>query len=115
MFENSRFIKSDNNRPDDYGGNAYAPIFQKTFSYDGNGVAILNTCMLGMGYAYLNGRRISDDLFCAPVSDYRKTLWYSSYNVTDFLKKGNNTIMVILGNGFYNENFQSAWDFDTVA
>lgn len=54
----------------------------------------------GYGCAYLNGKAVSEDLFIAPVSDYRRTLWYTIYDVTVFVQKGDNVFAAILGNGF---------------
>lgn len=115
MFENSKFIKSDYEKPLRYEEGDYAPIFTKKFIIKKtNEKIILNVYALGLGYVFLNGVRVSDDLFCAPVSDYRKTLWYNSYDVTNLINNGENLITVFLGNGFYNESFSSAWNFDKV-
>ena len=59
-----------------------APMFRKVFIYDEKiENASLSVCALGFGYVYINGKRISNDLFTAPYGDYRKTLWYLTYNV----------------------------------
>ena len=115
MFDRSFFIKADDFPPEPYGGNSYAPIFKKSFFCENSGNYILNVCALGIGYVYINGAPVSEDIFCAPVSDYRKTLWYNSYDVTSLINKGENVMTVFCGNGFYNENFKSAWDFDKVS
>ena len=113
MFSVGKFIKVDYEKPLAYGQGDYAPIFFKKFNYKKSTErAILNICALGLGYAYINGKAVSNDLFCAPVSDYRKTLWCSTYDVTDLLISGENILTVIVGNGFYNESFPSAWGFD---
>lgn len=75
----------------------------------GKGKATLSVCGLGIGRFYINGRAVSEDLFTAPVSDYEKTLWYNRYDVTPLLREGENVFCAHLGNGFYNENFDSAW------
>ena len=76
MFENSKFIKADYENPVPYGNGDYAPIFTKKFIVNSvNEKLLLNVCALGLGYVFINGVKISKDLFCAPVSDYRKTLW----------------------------------------
>ncbi|MGE5420753.1 MAG: family 78 glycoside hydrolase catalytic domain, partial [Chloroflexota bacterium] len=59
---------------------------------------------LGQYELYVNGRK-ADDRFLAPGwTDYDKTCYYNSYDITSQLKKGQNTIGVIAGNGFYNIN-----------
>lgn len=113
MFSASKFIKADYEKPLAYGQGDYSPIFFKKFNCNKSDKrAILSFCALGLGYAYINGKAVSTDLFCAPVSDYRKTLWYSTYDVTDLITSGDNILTVIVGNGFYNESFPSAWNFD---
>lgn len=70
---------------------------------------------LGIGYVYINGKRVSDDLFAAPCSDYNKTLWCVKYDVTELIKKGENCIYAICGNGFYNEDMPNAWESEKAA
>lgn len=50
----------------------------------------------------LNGNRISDEQFNPTWSDYDKTVYCNAYNITKELKD-KNTIGVLLGNGFHNE------------
>ena len=88
-----------------------APMFRKRFTVkEPIQTATVHVCGLGYAYYYLNGQPISPDLFTAPVSDYTKTLWYNSYDVSDKLHEGENIFAVICGNGFYNEYFRSAWE-----
>jgi len=88
-----------------------APMFRKRFTVtEPIQTATVHVCGLGYAYYYLNGQPISPDLFTAPVSDYTKTLWYNSYDVSGKLRQGENIFAVICGNGFYNEYFQSAWE-----
>lgn len=88
----------------------HAPLFRKRFIWNGDTrIAKIRICALGIGYCYLNGQRISKDLFTAPVSDYSKTLWYNTYDVSELLQKGENVIAVSCGNGWYNESFQTVW------
>lgn len=90
-----------------------APVFQKRFTAKRGGSAMLSVCPLGLGYIYLNGHPVTEDLFLAPVSDYRKTLWYTVYDVGGLIEDGENVLTAILGNGFYNESLKTGWDFDT--
>lgn len=86
-----------------------APIFRKRFYLDRPENAVLRFCGLGYGYCHINGKKVSEDLLCAPVSEYDKLVWYSEYDITKLLNKGENIIAVILGNGFFNEAFESTW------
>lgn len=67
---------------------------------------------MGLGCVYLNGKPVTSDKFITPFGDYRKTLWYNSYDVAKLLRPGTNEIEVIVGNGFYNEYLKTGWDFD---
>lgn len=83
--------------------------FRLRFTSERSGKALLRVCGLGYGYCWLNGKQVAPDLFTAPVSDYRRTLWYSEYDVTPLMAEGENVLAVWLGNGFFNESFDSAW------
>lgn len=55
---------------------------------------------LGLYEAFINGNEVgSDDHLKPVVSDYDKTVYFNTYDVTDVLKKGKNTIGVELGAG----------------
>lgn len=107
-FEGSSFIKPDvvfdKMRED------YAPMFRKKFVIDEEiKTAVLTVCGLGYGYYYVNGGKVTEDLFTAPVSDYRKTLWYNRYDISDKLCRGENIFAVLCGNGWYNESLETVW------
>ena len=71
--------------------------------------AELRICALGLGYAYINQKLVSDDLFVAPPSNYDKRLWYVEYDITSLLKRGENMLAILCGNGFFNEDMRNAW------
>lgn len=55
----------------------------------------------GMYEAYLNGKRIGDAWLTPGWTSYNKRLQYQSYDVTDHLQQGANTVGAMLGNGWY--------------
>lgn len=112
MFENVSFIKSAADAPASFTNRNFAPQFRKRFTLKSFQNAKLFVCGLGYGYYYLNGKSVSDDLFTAPVSNYQHTLWYNVYDVTQLLNRGENVIAAWCGNGWYNEDFKTSWDFD---
>jgi len=61
---------------------------------------------LGLYELYLNGQKVSADLFTPGWTSYNKRLQYQTYDVTDMLR-GQNTIGAILGDGWYRGNI--AW------
>lgn len=89
-----------------------APLFRKRFHLINKDKAKLYVCGLGYAYCYVNGRAVSQDLFIAPVSDYCKTLWYNTYDITHLLEEGDNVVAVWCGNGFFNEEFRSDWSYN---
>ena len=109
---NTKFIKSGTRFDRDYKGNVSAPLFRKKFKLNDIRNALLKICGLGYGYAFINGKAVTEDLFTAPVSNYDKMCWYNEYDVSGLLKKGVNVIAIICGCGFFNENFPSNWDND---
>lgn len=64
--------------------------------------AITYICGLGHYELSINGEKVSDGEFAPFWSDYDKTVYYNSFDVTEFLKKGENVFGILLGNGFYN-------------
>ncbi len=59
--------------------------------------------IVGMGTyeLYLNGSRVGDHVLSPALSEYPKRSYYVTYDITDQLKEGENTVGVILGNGRY--------------
>lgn len=55
----------------------------------------------GVYAAYLNGLRVSDFILAPGTCEYAKRLYYQTYDVTSFLRKGENELMVVLGDGWY--------------
>ncbi len=56
---------------------------------------------LGLYEAWLNGRRVGEDLFTPGWTSYSKQLQYQVYDVTPLLREGRNALGAILGDGWY--------------
>ncbi len=79
------------------------PIFRKEIELTKSVKhAVMHICGLGQYELRLNGQRVGDHEMDPGWTNYRKTCLYSSYNVTELLKQGDNCIGVMLGNGMYN-------------
>jgi hypothetical protein len=79
------------------------PIFRDTFSVSKPVVrATLLLSGLGESNPMLNGEPVTHDLLTPGWTDYRKTVLYNTYDVTQQLHTGLNAIGVMLGNGMYN-------------
>jgi alpha-L-rhamnosidase len=81
------------------------PLFRKQFSINKKVKrALLFITGLGQYEVSMNGTKV-DSTFLAPGWSYfDKTVLYNTYNVTEQLLNEENTIGVIVGNGFYNIN-----------
>ena len=67
--------------------------------------ARLYICGLGLYEVYVNGNKVMDDYLTPYCSDYRYWIQYQTYDIKDMLKAGENTISVMLGNGWYKGRF----------
>jgi len=57
---------------------------------------------LGFYEFYINGTRVGDHILAPAKTPYHKQILYDTYEVTHLLTKGENTIGIHLGNGWYN-------------
>lgn len=81
------------------------PLFRKDFTLKKN-VKNATLFISGLGHyeASINGSEL-ENLFLTPGwTHYDKTVFYNSYDITEKVKRGENTIGVIVGPGFYNIN-----------
>ena len=94
-------------------------VFRKKFTYEGSGKAMINITGLGYFLLYINGKKVSDDLFTPAYSDYhpRDTskfrypiydtmnhrIYCLRYDIAKYLDIGENCIGIMLGSGFYNQ------------
>jgi len=73
--------------------------------------AKIHICGLGLYELYINGSKIGKTREHVPLkTDYSKQVLYSSYDITDKMAKGVNTIGVMLGNGWFNTQ-KKYWDW----
>jgi alpha-L-rhamnosidase len=61
--------------------------------------AVLSISGLGMYECYINGQKISNDVFAPTATDYTKHVNYNVFDVSTFIVDKQNTMGVILGNG----------------
>lgn len=80
-----------------------APLFRKAFSLP-RGVRQARLYITGLGYyeASLNGRRVGDHVLDPGWTNYKKRIYYGTFDVTALLRKGPNMIGVGVGNGWFN-------------
>jgi len=79
-------------------------ILRRSFSpYKAVKQAELRICGLGFYEATINGQKVGESEFAPTWSDYDKTVYFNTYDVTQLIRQGDNELRVLLGNGFYNE------------
>lgn len=75
--------------------------FRKAFSADNVVKARLYITACGLYEARLNDRRIGEFLLAPGSTDYRKRIQYQTYDITDLLQNGENSLTVELADGWY--------------
>jgi len=79
-----------------------SPILRKTFAIEAE-VARATAYVSAMGLYELriNGQKVGDHALAPEWTDYNKRIQYQAYDVTDLLRKGDNAVGAILGQGWY--------------
>jgi alpha-L-rhamnosidase len=95
----AKWITADSFRAND---ETRCPMMRKRFqiTQDFNSARVYVTA-LGLYELWLNGERVGDAFFTPGWTSYGKRLQYQTYDVTNLLKKGDNVIAAILGDGWY--------------
>jgi alpha-L-rhamnosidase len=91
-----------------------APMFRKAFSVDRN-IKSATLFISGLGYyeASLNGGKVGDHVLDPKFTRYDRRVLYVTHDVSPQVRRGDNVIGVMLGNGWYNYHTANAWDFDS--
>ena len=94
---------------------AHTPIIRKKFNWNGEKNVTLSIIGLGTFECFINGSRVSDEYFLPLTSKFDESnlpvgeelfgfrVYVTEYDITDLLRKGENVISVLLGEGFYTE------------
>lgn len=115
-FETAKMYASDweaNWITDEHGIEYEAsPRFRKIFNAK-NKIASARCYISGLGYyqLYINGHCINPVSLDPGFTDYSKRILYNTYDITERLKGGINCIGIQLGNGWFNEQTPTVWNF----
>jgi len=63
--------------------------------------AMLNICGLGQYEISVNGRNVTTNVLTPGWTEYTKTCLYDTYDVTALIRRGDNAVGILLGNGMY--------------
>lgn len=81
-----------------------APCFRHEFRLNAEPEsARVHICGLGFYELYINGKRVGDRVLDPAYQNYGKQAFYTTYDVTPYLQKGDNAIGVVLGDGQFNQ------------
>lgn len=89
----------------------FHPVMAKEFYLSGNvlssNIASARLYLSGLGVyeAYLNGEKVGEEYLAPFFNDYRYWVQYETYDITEQIREGKNTIAVMLGNGWYKGRF----------
>ncbi|WP_316847951.1 family 78 glycoside hydrolase catalytic domain [Pedobacter psychrodurus] len=89
-------------KKDNHIGNNILPMFRKGFTV-AKTIKKATAFISGLGHfeMSLNGSKVGDDFLAPGWTKYDKEALYITYDLTKQLRKGENAIGVMLGNGFY--------------
>lgn len=91
----------------DYAAEDPMPLFRKSFTLGTPAEikeALLYVCGLGYYEAYLNGQKIGDRVLEPAQTNYEDYAFYSVYEIAADQFEVNNTLGVMLGNGWFNQH-----------
>ena len=121
MLKNKHWIKADFAA----GGNGICPLFRKEFeSVQKPEKAILEITGKGVYYAEIDGKRVGDYILAPGWTTYKKRLQVQTYDVTELIHSGKNTLDVTLAEGWYHGRIirqhdaavrDAAWDAEIIA
>ncbi len=95
MFKSAQWIYTDQL------GESACPIFRKKFFLEKNICsAKIRATAFGMYNLYVNGCRVGDALFAPGFTSYPNRVQVQEYDISAFLKQGENQIDLLCGNGW---------------
>jgi alpha-L-rhamnosidase len=78
------------------------PLFRKEFKVPGDiRRATVYGSAMGVYRLYINGHAIGNDYFTPDWTDYKKRVYYNTYDVKELVRNGDNAIGGVLGAGWY--------------
>jgi len=90
---------------------APSPLLRKEFTLT-KAVRQARVYFSGLGWSelYINGKKVSDDVLSPGLTDYFQEVLYRTYDVASVLEPGQNTIGMMLGNGWYSASSILPWE-----
>ncbi len=109
LADNMKVIPAVHGNGDELGNKgikrSVVPMFRRSFEIDKEiDKASIHISGLGHYELYVNGQKTGDRFLAPGWTNYQKRCLYNTYDITDQMKKGQNTIGALVGNGFFNVN-----------
>jgi len=103
ISEKAKFITGIYNwRGEWIGNNTKKPfIARKLFNVNEKSNAVLSVCVPGQFEVKINNKKVSPYAYEGSQTDFNKHIHYSTYDVTDFIRQGENEITIEAANGWY--------------
>ncbi|MGN0182519.1 MAG: family 78 glycoside hydrolase catalytic domain, partial [Candidatus Ornithomonoglobus sp.] len=100
----------------DFDNHVNAPYIRKKFNLPFKPQkAEITICGLGFYELYINGKNITKGPLAPYISNPDDVCYYDNYDITDILTSGDNTMGIILGNGFRNCFGGAIWEMEKAA
>lgn len=84
-------------------GDVRAPLLRKTFNLERSGTTFLHVSSLGYHEVYINGTKADSRVLAPATSQLPKRSQIVTYDVTPYLHKGKNEVVLWLGQGWYKK------------
>ncbi|WP_433900967.1 family 78 glycoside hydrolase catalytic domain [Sphingobacterium puteale] len=90
----------------------HSPLLRKNFHLDAVALFFLHINSLGYYEVYINGKKVGSDVLSPAVSHLNNRSLINTYDVSGYLRKGENSIVLWLGTGWYKKTtgFNVAFD-----
>lgn len=89
-----------------------APYFRNEFNISGKiKKARAYITSAGLHELYINGEKVGDQLLNPTYTRFDKRLLYVTHDITKALQNKENTVGILLGNGWYNHQSTAVWEF----
>ena len=86
-----------------WGDSQSSPYYRQSFRIDDMPErATIYVAPLGYFELYINGQKVGDEVLAPAVSNFSKRSFYRTYDVREYLKKGENSLGIWMGTGWYS-------------
>lgn len=89
-----------------------APYFRRSFLLSKKQPAQVTVCGLGFYELWINGARITRGRLAPYISNTDDMVYYDKYDLTPYVREGENVIGLLLGNGLQNNVGGGEWRLD---